>query len=155
MAIYNLTFNGYYLSADALPEETGVYLVYTCVVYNSSIDKVTLKRLLYIGKSLKTENTNLRMEVKQHVENGKFDSYVNQGEQLCFSYATCDGRSLDVVENSLIYMQGGLINKNLLYSFNHTSSLPATFNISGSCLGLDKTTFKIVKNPFTGIIQVM
>ena len=59
------------------------------------------------------------------------------------------------MENSLIYMQGGLINKNLLYSFNHTSSLPATFNISGSCLGLDKTTFKIVKNPFTGIIQVL
>ena len=154
MATHNLTFNGYYLSADNLPEETGIYLVYTCV-NNSSNDKVTLKRLLYIGKSLKTKNTNLRKEVKQHVENGKFDSYIKSGEQLCFSYAIYDGRSLDVVENGLILMQSGLINKNLLYSFNHPYSLPVTFDIKGKCSLLDKTTFKIIKNALTGEVQVL
>ena len=154
MAKYNLIFNGYYLSADSLPEETGIYLVYSCV-NNGPNAPLTLQRLLYIGKSQKTSNTNLRKEVKQHVDNGRFAPYVNAGEQLCFSYALCDGRSLDVVENGLIYMQSGLINKNLLYTFNHIGSLPAIFNISGQCLCLDKTTFKIIKNPFSGGIQVL
>lgn len=154
MATYDLEFKGYYLSAEKLPEETGVYLVYTCV-YNESTQKRTINKLLYIGKSQKTDNTNLRKEVKQHVENGRFDSSIKAGEQLCFSYALCDGRSLDVVENSLIYMQSGLINKTLLYSFKHESSLPVTLNIIGKCLLLDKTTFKIVKNAATGKIQVL
>ena len=154
MTTYNLNINGYYLSKDSLPEETGIYFVYTCV-YNKSNDKVSLKRLLYIGKSLKTENTNLRNEVRQHIDNGRFTQFIGAGEQLCFSYALCDGRSLDVVENGLIFMQGGLINKNLLYSFNHPSSLPATYNISGSCSLLDKTTFKIEMNAATGKIQVI
>lgn len=154
MATYDLEFKGYYLSPDKLPEETGIYLVYTCI-YNDATDKVTLKRLLYIGKSQKTENTNLRKEVNQHVDNGRFDSSIKEGEQLCFSYALCDGRSLDVVENSLIFMQSGLINKTLLYSFKHESSLPVTINVSGRCWGIDKTTFKIVKNAATGKIQVL
>lgn len=154
MAKYDLEFNGYYLSADDLPEETGVYLVYTCV-YNESAKNVTLKRLLYIGKSQKTDNTNIRKEVNQHVDNGRFDSSIKEGEQLCFSYALCDGRSLDVVENSLIFMQSGLINKTLLYSFRHESSLPVTINASGRCGLLDKTAFKIVKNAFNGKIQVL
>lgn len=154
MTTYSLYFNGYYLSTDSLPEETGVYLVYTCV-YNKSTDKVTLKRLLYIGKSMKTENTNLRNEVKQHVDNGRFTQYIGEGEQLCFAYALCDGRSLDVVENGLIFMQKGLINKNILYNFNHVGLLPVTFNISGKCSLLDKTSFQIVKNAFTGKIQAI
>lgn len=154
MATYDLEFKGYYLSSDNLPEVTGIYLVYTCI-YNKTTDKVTLKQLLYIGKSQKTDNTNLRNEVKQHVENGRFESSIKEGEQLCFSYALCDGRSLDVVENGLIYMQSGLINKNLLYSFKHESSLPVTISVSGRCALLDKTTFKILKNSFTGDIQVL
>lgn len=153
MATYNLEFKGYYLSADKLPEVTGIYLVYT-YVYNESTEKKTLNKLLYIGKSQKTDSTNLRNEVKQHVENGRFESSIKEGEQLCFSYAVCDGRSLDVVENCLIFMQSGLINKNLLYSFKHESSLPVTISVSGRCALLDKTTFKILKNPFTGGIQV-
>jgi len=154
MATYDLEFKGYYLSTDSLPEETGIYLVYTCV-YNKSTKKVSLKHLLYIGKSQKTDNTNLRKEVKHHVENGRFDSSIKEGEQLCFSYALCDGRSLNVVENSLIYMQSGLINKTLLYNFRHESSLPITINVIGRCALLDKTTFKIVKNAANGKIQVL
>lgn len=154
MATYDLEFKGYYLSPDKLPEVTGIYLVYTCIDNGPNVP-LTLQRLLYIGKSQKTDTTNLRKEVKQHVANGRFAPYVKTGEVLCFSYATCDGRSLDVVENGLIYMQSGLINKSLLYNFNHVNSLPVTYNISGDCLGLDKTTFKIVKNAFTGMIQVL
>ena len=154
MATYKLDFTGYFLSADKLPEVTGVYHVYTGV-YNSADNTVKLSHLLYIGKSQKTEDTNLRKEVMQHVENGKFDPYIKPGEQLFFSYATCDGRSLDVVENGLIFMQSGLINKNLQYSFNHHNSLPVTFEIKGACLLLDKTTFKIVKNAISGKVQVL
>lgn len=59
------------------------------------------------------------------------------------------------MENGLIFMQKGLINKNLLNSFKHTNSLPITFNISGDCSLLDETNFIIEKNPFTGEIQVL
>ena len=93
MATYSLDFNGYYLSTDSLPEETGVYLVYTCV-YNKSTDKVTLKRLLYIGKSLKTENTNLRNEVKQHVDNGRFAQYIGEGERYRLRLCEADMKQL-------------------------------------------------------------
>lgn len=154
MATYDLDFKGYSLSADDLPELTGVYCVYTCI-YNETTNKVTLKRLLYIGKSLKTENTNLRKEVNHHVDNGRFDSSIKEGEQLCFSYALCDGRSLDVIENGLIFMQSGLINKSLLYNFNHASLLPVTFNIKGKCWGIDRTTFTIVKDASTGDIKFL
>ena len=83
MATYDLEFKGYYLSTDNLPEVTGIYLVYT-YVYNESTKKKTLNKLLYIGKSQKTDNTNLRKEVKQHVDNGRFDSSIIKGSSYAF-----------------------------------------------------------------------
>jgi hypothetical protein len=53
--------------------------------------------------------------------------------------------SADVVENG-IFFQSELINKNHLYSFNHTALLPVTINISGKCWGIDKTTFNIMES---------
>lgn len=83
MATYNLSFEGFFLSIDSLPEETGVYLVYSCVNNGPSVP-LTLQRLLYIGKSQKTNNTNIRKEVKHHVDNGRFMPYVKVGEQFVF-----------------------------------------------------------------------
>ena len=145
--MYRLDFHGYFLSETAIPEETGIYLVYSCSV-NKESRTVSLKELLYIGQSVKTSFTSLQTRVRQHIDKGDFTGYCSSGETLCYSYAICDGRSIDAIENGLIYMQEPPANKTL--KDNYHFSTPASFVCTGQCGLMEKKSFTIADNIIGG-----
>ena len=95
----DLEFDGYWRESaiSGLPEASGVYCVYTCI-FNKEEKNVTLKKLIYIGES---ENVNNR--VKNHEKWDEWESYLNSGEQLCFSYAEIDGYYRERAEAAMIF----------------------------------------------------
>jgi len=138
MATYNLNFHGYYLEARLpnVPHTSGVYIFYRCIDNGKT---VSLQELLYIGKA-----TDLQQRIGDHfkiTDPLRLDIYLKFGEVLCFSYAEYDTRSIDVIENGLIFMQKPRANTNLVFRFNHL--LPVTITCDGRCNLLDKNAFKL------------
>lgn len=143
MKKYNIEFKGYWRDCNAkgLPECSGIYIIYTCV-YNPDSDKVSLKKLFYIGQS-----KDINREVNKHKRREEFFKQAKKGEEICYAYAEVPEKDLDIVENALIYTQGPGLNDNLVDNYNHDE---AEFHISGKCRLLDYTDFKIDKD---GILE--
>lgn len=136
MDSYNVTFKGYRLdeNKDTLPTYGGVYLVYCCT-YNKEKDTVSLKRLIYIGQAV-----NLHDRICNHDRYEDFKKQLNEGEKLCYSYASVSPGDKDIVENALIYMQQPPMNVSLKDSFNYADS---QFSIEGACDLLQMKDFTI------------
>lgn len=139
MAEYNVTFNGYRLDGDksGLPTYGGIYLVYCCV-YNADTNRVSLRKLIYIGKSV-----NINDRVNNHDRYEEFTKQLQQGETLCYSYASVAPSDMDIIENALIYMQQPPLNNELKNSFNYPD---AQFDFEGRCALLKETHFSITSN---------
>ena len=136
---YNVTFKGYRrdVNKDGLPSYGGIYMVYCCK-YNEIEQTVTLKRLIYIGKAL-----NLHDRICNHNRYEDFNRQLQQGEQLCYSYASVSPNEVDVVENGLIFMQKPNLNDDLKDSFNYPDS---EFSIEGACALLRMRDFTITNS---------
>ena len=136
MNSYNVTFKGYRLDEkkDTLPTYGGVYLVYCCT-YDKERDTVTLKRLIYIGQA-----ADFHERICTHDRYEDFKRQLNEGEKLCYSYASVSPDDKDIVENALIYLQKPPLNDSLKNSFNHADS---QFNIEGACALLRMRHFSI------------
>ena len=140
--MYSLNFDGYFLSELGIPEDTGIYMAHRCI-YDRVNDEVDLKEILYIGQS-----TNLRQRVKQHIEKKDFVSYHRPNETICYSYAPCDGRSIDAIENGLIYMQQPRANTLLKDDYHH--AMPVSFSCFGRYGRLKKQNYTITQSPLGG-----
>lgn len=136
---YNVTFKGYRrdVNKDGLPSYGGIYMVYCCK-YNENEQTVTLKRLIYIGKAI-----NLHDRICNHNRYEDFNRQLQQGEQLCYSYASVSPNEVDVVENGLIFMQKPDLNDDLKDSFNYPDS---EFSIEGACALLRMRDFTITNS---------
>lgn len=140
MTNYSLNFNGYYYQAGLsnVPQTSGVYIFYRCIP-NVIKREVDIQELLYIGKA-----TNLQQRIGDHfkiTDPLRLNKYLKNGEELCFSYAECDGRSIDVIENGLMFMQKPVANTNLVFRFHHL--LPVAIACKGSCDLLNRNTFTL------------
>ena len=136
---YNVTFKGYRrdVNKDGLPSYGGIYMVYCCK-YNENEQTVTLKRLIYIGKAI-----NLHDRICNHNRYEDFNRQLQQGEQLCYSYASVSPNEVNVVENGLIFMQKPNLNDDLKDSFNYPDS---EFSIEGACALLRMRDFTITNS---------
>ena len=136
---YNVTFKGYRrdVNKDGLPSYGGIYMVYCCK-YNENEQTVTLKRLIYIGKAI-----NLHDRICNHNRYEDFNRQLQQGEQLCYSYASVSPNEVNVVENGLIFMQKPNLNDDLKESFNYPDS---EFSIEGACALLRMRDFTITNS---------
>lgn len=136
---YNVTFKGYRrdVNKDGLPSYGGIYMVYCCK-YNENEQTVTLKWLIYIGKAI-----NLHDRICNHNRYEDFNRQLQQGEQLCYSYASVSPNEVDVVENGLIFMQKPNLNDDLKDSFNYPDS---EFSIEGACALLRMRNFTITNS---------
>lgn len=134
-----MTFKGYRrdVNKDGLPSYGGIYMVYCCK-YNENEQTVTLKRLIYIGKAI-----NLHDRICNHNRYEDFNRQLQQGEQLCYSYASVSPNEVDVVENGLIFMQKPNLNDDLKDSFNYPDS---EFSIEGACALLRMRDFTITNS---------
>jgi len=119
-----------------LPEYTGIFIVYRCVLEEES-HTVDLKEILYIGKAL-----NIRETV-----NGLHDTFiaeVKDREDLCYSYAEIpDIHNLDIIENALVFAQKPRLNKNEELKTEYNFDKPAQFLIEGSCALLKHVNYTI------------
>lgn len=138
MDTYKIFFMGYRREEkmDGLPEYGGIYMVYRCV-YNKDAKTVTLKELIYIGKS-----ENIKERITSHDKQEEFQKKLREGEEICYSYASVKEEEMDVVENGLIYMQKPPLNSQYTRSFNYPDS---HFIIEGRCALLKYTDFSIEK----------
>jgi hypothetical protein len=121
-----LDFQGYWreINQGGIPNNSGIYLVYRCV-FNQSGQTVTLNKLIYIGES---------EEVKDRIENHEkkpiWQKKLQQGEQLCFSFAPITNSDRERAEAALIFKHKPECNEEYTTNFPFDT---ATINSSGRC----------------------
>jgi hypothetical protein len=95
----NLAFKGYRreVNIGGLPKISGIYTVYVDT-YNSSLDTVTLHKLIYIGQA---EDINDR--IANHEKWAEWRKYVGKGQELCFGYAEIANPDRERAECALIF----------------------------------------------------
>lgn len=119
MKTYNLEFKGFYLDCrknTALPQDSGIYCVYSCK-YNKGKNTVGNLKLLYIGES---ENINKRHKDNAHEHYEDFLNYLDEDETLCYSYVLIgneDDRKR--CEAALIYEMNPPINEQSTVSYSY------------------------------------
>lgn len=133
---YSLDFQGYWreVNKNGIPSKSGVYLVYRCI-YNTASNTVGLKDIIYIGKA---ENAHDRIANHDRLED--FKTQLQDGEELCYSFAEVPVTDLDIVENALIYAQKPVLNDSLKNSFSHGA---VAIKVDGRCACMKYTDFKI------------
>ena len=82
---YSLDFDGYWVEEHwgSLPAASGVYCVYACI-YRKASDKVSLRRLLYIGES---GNVRRRVPEDPKERRDEWEDELADDEVLCVSCA--------------------------------------------------------------------
>ena len=80
---YTLEFEGYWLESGIgnWQMKSGIYCVYACT-YDESENAVDIRKLLYIGEA---ENVSSRID--KHQYKSKWQRYLRDGEEFCFSAA--------------------------------------------------------------------
>lgn len=137
-SIHQIYFKGYWREVNkaGLPTFTGVYAVYRCR-YDKTTDKVKLIEIIYIGQA-----DDIRKRHANHDKLTSFKSLLQPGEELCYSCAEVDSRSLDMVENALIFAQKPRLNTELVNSYSHNS---VHIKVDGCCACMKYTDFSISK----------
>lgn len=133
---YSLNFEGYWreVNKNGIPPKSGVYLVYRCV-YDTTNNTVGLKDIIYIGQA-----KNVHDRIFNHDKLEDFKKQLQNGEELCYSYADVPESELDIVENALIFAQKPVLNDILKNSFKHSA---VNIKVDGRCACMKYTDFKI------------
>ena len=133
---YSLNFQGYWreVNKNGVPSKSGIYLVYRCV-YDKTSNTVGLKDIIYIGQA---ENAHDR--IANHDRLGDFKAQLQQGEELCYSFAEVLQSDLDIVENALIFAQKPILNDKVKDTFNYGAVI---VKVDGRCACMKYTDFKI------------
>ena len=95
---YDLVFKGYWREPNTggIPNKSGVYSVYACT--RTGPREIYIRELIYIGESIR-----VRDRIKSHLKWEAWEEYLEQGEEICFSFAPISGKSdRERVEAALI-----------------------------------------------------
>lgn len=84
--LVELNFEGYWREKKkaSVPAASGVYCVYTCI-YSGKKQTCSPQKLLYIGAS-----DNVRASLVEPPQQDAWESHLDVGEELCFSFAPVD-----------------------------------------------------------------
>ena len=135
---YELEFDGYWLEGKEalLPSKPGLYCVYAST-YNRSADTVTLREVLYVGKSVDVRNRH-----EDHEGKPSWRQKLKEGEVLSYSFAPLPERSLSICEAALIFKLQPVCNDMGKEAFHHESThivtkgrnacLPTEFTVTHS-----------------------
>lgn len=113
MRIISLEFQGYYLERESMPSLPGIYCVYKCI-YNRQRDTVSINDLLYIGESI-----NVKERLVKHDRIIDWQSSLENGERLCYSYAYVSNTDRERAEAALIYEHQPRFNEQHIYDFGY------------------------------------
>lgn len=122
----NLDFQGYWreINQGGIPNNSGIYLVYRCT-YDQNDKTVTLNNLIYIGESEK-----VRERIENHEKKPMWQKKLQQGEQLCFSFAPVVDSDRKRTEAALIFKHKPECNEEYTNDFPFDTT---TVNSSGRC----------------------
>lgn len=109
IATYNLNITDYCYDKDNLPKYNGIYFVYRA-------QKNQLVKLIYIGKA---DDQTIYQRHHPHEKQEQFDKQLQEGEKLCYLTVEIDRRSLDCIENGLIYYYKPSLNDELKDHYKH------------------------------------
>lgn len=131
-----LTFKGYWRerNIDGIPKESGIYVVYECS-YNSQTGKVSLKKVIYIGKA---DDVNDR--IANHEKRPVWQRHCGTNNELCFSLAPGISTDRERGEAVLIYKHKPPVNEEYKYNFPFDDT---TMSLSGETVLL--TTYFTVQ----------
>lgn len=121
--MYNLNYDGYWREPNisGIPEESGVYSVYSCQ-YNNPNKTVSIRKLIYIGES---QNVNDR--ISDHEKWEDWQAHLNYGEELCFNFAPISASGgRERVEAALIFHHKPPENKEYVNSFPYPETTVST-----------------------------
>ena len=95
---FTTDFEGYwsYKNRGYIPDKSGVYCVYSGKL-NQSTNKVTLRKLIYIGESY-----DVRQRLQNHETLDEWKKYLQSGEDIWFSFASVESAYRVRVEAALI-----------------------------------------------------
>lgn len=110
---FNQTIQGYCreINKNGLPQKSGVYFVYECT-FDKEVNKVTLHKLIYIG-----ESDNINYRVVNHEKLREWLKYVNQGNELCYSYTFVDNYYRNRVEAAYVNRYKPPVNTEYINNF--------------------------------------
>lgn len=119
MKFISLNFKGYWLEANkrGIPSDSGVYCVYACT-YHTSTNKVSLRKILYIGESVDVNN-----RISNHDRLLAWKRHLQTGETLCYSFAIVNNNDRLRAEAALIYQHKPPCNSEYLYSFPYPETV--------------------------------
>ena len=109
----SLDFEGYWLEAHkaSMPAKGGVYCVYASTYYSAN-DKVSLRKLLYVG-----ESENVRDRIANHNRLADWKKHLLTGETLCYSFSSVSSTDRLRAEAAVINHHKPPCNVEYKYSF--------------------------------------
>lgn len=134
---YAIEFDGYWREPNRgnVPAQSGVYCVYTCV-HDTQGKTVSLQKLIYIG-----ESDNVRSRISSHEKQEDWESHLNSGEQLCYSFGSVPADSRERCEAALIFKHKPPENTEYVDAFPFDET---TLNLSGTT-ALLTTSFTVYR----------
>lgn len=99
MDTFSIEFEGYWREKKkrGIPAKSGIYCVYTCI-YSGKKQTCSPQKLVYIGAS-----ENVRDCLEDHAKQADWESHIDTGEELCFSFAPMDAQILERCAAALIF----------------------------------------------------
>ncbi|MGD0005001.1 MAG: GIY-YIG nuclease family protein [Anaerolineaceae bacterium] len=135
---YAIEFKGYWREPKkgGVPEQSGVYCVYTCV-YNTQANTVSLQKLIYIG-----EAEDVHSRISNHDKQEDWESHLKSGEQFCYSFGPVPTASRERCEAALIFEHKPPVNTEYIDAFPFDQT---TLNLSGE-IGKLHTPFTVYRS---------
>ena len=93
-----IEFQGYWREKKkrGLPPESGIYCVYTCI-YSGRKQTCSPQKLVYIGAA-----EDVRACLGNHPGQDAWESHIDTGEELCYSFAAVDPEHRDRYAAALV-----------------------------------------------------
>ena len=129
---FSLEFAGYwrYKRKGSVPKDPGLYCVYTCI-YSGKRKSCSLQKLVYIGAS-----EDVRACIADHGRLDDWESHIDTGEELCFSFAPAGLETLERLAAAMIFKHKPPENTVFKDSFPFD---PTTLTLSGEAGFLSKS----------------
>ena len=129
----NLDFNGYYWAdASEIPEDTGIYCVYSTKENpdRGSDGDRCVDELIYIGQAGNGDSSTLRSRIRNHAVT---DYKEIDRKKYAYSFTILPAKHLDLVEAALVFQFNPKNNKNLTKKYEGPD---VEVSIKGNCAGL-------------------
>lgn len=95
---FSMVFDGYWreVNKGGVPDKSGVYCVYACT-YDQKTKNLSIRMLIYIG-----EADDVRVRLATHERQEDWETHLEDGEVLCYSFAPSAAANRERCEAALI-----------------------------------------------------